>query len=385
MYEPGDVMDDDYIVDMLANRPGPPLPRSPRGGAGAWVTWARARAWAGGTGQVQADDKLLLRDDQQLPPGGAPPGALPDVVRDAIARVIALHEANRQVPRAPRGCPAALRPHRSDGGARGFWVWGQDPASRGAGRPPSGGAERRVSGARRQAEGGGAEGRKENKAVEAAQRLWGNVILTGGGAGIKGLLEALEVHPASRSRAAAPHAPRRGLALRLRRCVLRRAQMRLTKLKHIDADRVRISTRAPNAVEVAHPAARRPSPRTCLYLPLRARARSCDRHRSGEQRPSWARGGLAHALARRAGRPRAPGVVWRVPPTVGGVLQGALDPPRGVGAARHHGPPREGLLPVVAPPARPPPPGSGRPTERARRSEGEHRADTLRKPPLMTL
>ncbi|KAJ1493184.1 hypothetical protein T484DRAFT_1879556 [Baffinella frigidus] len=156
-FEAQDLMDDDYIADMLANRPG-------------------------GTGSLQADDKLLLRDDQQFPPGDVPPGALPDMIRDAIAKVVALHEANKH----------------ADG-----------------------------------------EQRRENKSLEASQRLWGNIILTGGGAHIKGIVEALEL----RLNKMRPHDVDKMKAL----------ELRLNKMRPHDVDKMKVVTGPPNAVEGDHP------------------------------------------------------------------------------------------------------------------------------------
>ena len=64
--DPEEVVDDDFIVEMLQNRPG--------GGASA------------------QDDRVTLREEHHLPELGVYPLGLHDVIRDCIARVASVHE-----------------------------------------------------------------------------------------------------------------------------------------------------------------------------------------------------------------------------------------------------------------------------------------------------
>jgi len=103
-------VDDDFVLDMLQNRSG---------------------------GQGDKEDRLLLRDEYLFLPSGSPL-CLSDVIRDAIARVMQMHEMSKQ------------GKENKDGEA------------------------------------------KETKLAEFTQKLYGNIILAGGCSGIKGLAEAIE-------------------------------------------------------------------------------------------------------------------------------------------------------------------------------------------------
>mmetsp|Transcript_28733 Transcript_28733/g.92704 ORF Transcript_28733/g.92704 Transcript_28733/m.92704 type:complete len:247 (+) Transcript_28733:92-832(+) len=105
-----EIVDDDFVLDMLQNRSG---------------------------GQGDKEDRLLLRDEYLFLPSGSPL-CLSDVIRDAIARVMQMHEMSKQ------------GKENKDGEA------------------------------------------KETKLAEFTQKLYGNIILAGGCSGIKGLAEAIE-------------------------------------------------------------------------------------------------------------------------------------------------------------------------------------------------
>jgi len=104
-----EVVDDEFIHEMLQNRPG--------GGSNA------------------QDERLVLREDNMFPEEGSAPGPLHQIIKEAINRVVALHEHSKV-----------------------------DPGKR----------------------------EDSSTAQEVMQRLYANIILSGGSSQIKGLAESLE-------------------------------------------------------------------------------------------------------------------------------------------------------------------------------------------------
>jgi hypothetical protein len=91
--DPEEVVDDDFIVEMLQNRPG--------GGASA------------------QDDRVTLREEHHLPDLGVYPSGLHDVIRDCIARVAIVHErADREKEKEKASADKGEKGERGDKGDR---------------------------------------------------------------------------------------------------------------------------------------------------------------------------------------------------------------------------------------------------------------------------